>query len=190
MYCKHCGCQLSESNVFCPQCGAFIETPEDDHFNFNNFSSHGVTADDLRLYVCTDDSPYYMEKWQHYMEYEHSPNPTWNWAAFLFGFLWLAYRKMYILAFLVIPINFISLLVNSSAFTALINWSICFFLALYGNKLYFLHSVRQIKKLKEKNYQGDELQAKILTNGGTSVESVFIFFIINFLCAFIIEAFL
>lgn len=190
MYCKYCGCETSENATFCHKCGAFIEFQEGGTpFNFNNFSSDGVTSDDLRLFVGIDNLHYYMEKWQKYMDDENSLSPSWNWAAFLFGFLWLAYRKMYLLAFLAIPINFISILVNSSLFTSIISWSLCFLLALFGNKLYFHHSKNQIKKIKEKNYEDKILENKILNRGGTSIGALAAYILTCFLFAFILASF-
>lgn len=190
MYCKYCGCEFSENATFCPKCGAFIEIQQGEPpFNFNNFASDEVTSDDLRLFVGIDNLHYYMDKWQKYMEDENSLSPSWNWAAFLFGFPWLAYRKMYFLAFLGIPINLISILVDSSTFTSIINWSLCFLLAFFGNKLYFHYSKNQIKKIKEKKSEDKNIEIKILNRGGTSIGALAAYILAYFLFAFILAAF-
>lgn len=183
MYCKHCGCELSHPSTFCPHCGAFIETQEDYLSTLNTHTSDNVTLDDLRLYVGASDFEYYMKKWRKYLENENSISPSWNWPAFFFGYLWLAYRKMYFLAFLVLPINLISILVNSSAFTSFINWSLCFLLALYGNKLYFHYSKNQIEKIKEKYSTDVDLEHIIVNRGGISTISVGILFLSCFFFA-------
>lgn len=190
MYCKYCGSETPENSIFCSKCGALIKIQEDESaLNFSNFSSAGVTSDDLRLFVGIDNSNYYLEKWEKYIENENSLSPSWNWAAFLLGFPWLAYRKMYFLAFLGILINFISFIINSSVFSSVINWSLCFLLALFSNKLYFHYSKNQIKKIKVKHSEDKDLESQILNRGGTSIEALASYILAYFLLAFILAAF-
>lgn len=190
MYCKYCGYEILENTTICPKCGAFTEIQSaESEFNFNNFSSDEVTLHELQLFIGIDNSNYYLEKWEKYIKNENSLSPSWNWTAFLFGFFWISYRKMYFLAYSSIIINLVSILVNSSTFTLFVNWSFCFLIALFSNKLYFHYAKNQVKKIKGNISDDKDLENKILNRGGTSIGALAIYILIYLLFTFIFTVF-
>lgn len=65
----------------------------------NDFSNqygddyYGVFPEEMASFIGYKNTEYYMNKWN---TYQFNNNfISWNWPAFLFGYLWCAYRKMY-----------------------------------------------------------------------------------------------
>lgn len=73
---------------------------------------------------------------------------TWHWPAFLVGFWWLLYRKMYLWAFVYFILMFIPYL-NIAAWITL---------AVSGNYLYYKYSKAAILKIKMTKPSGDLLE--------------------------------
>ncbi len=113
---------------------------------------------------------YYLVKWSKILHSKCSDDVevmrknsfshmSWNFWAFLFGFTWLSYRKMYLLSFLFILVAALVphfLLVEALA------------LGLYGNKLYFRFVNKKLNKLEENIKNQDILKSEMLKSGATS----------------------
>lgn len=111
-----------------------------------------------------------------------------NIFAFLFWAFWLAYRKMYGYAFLLILLNFsleyIPLILGlSPEFSGLIiikliaSWGIYIGLSLWGNLLYYQQSMKKIQAIKAKNLDREKEKTALIEGGGTD----FVFPIIAFI---------
>lgn len=83
---------------------------------------------------------------------------TWNWAAFFFGYIWFAYRKMYAVSFLIcltytifLTCIFFSVFLNvEDTFSGDVTYIVVvilikLFYGLFGNKLYYNHIQYKIK---------------------------------------------
>ena len=92
--CSNCGKEVSEDNNFCRYCGERLvsEPPtkssfkiaEKDFINFIGKKSHKYLPKFKKFHIGGVDNF----------------SITWNWPAFLFGFFWFLYRKLYLWALL------------------------------------------------------------------------------------------
>ncbi|MCC7633384.1 GYF domain-containing protein [Stenotrophomonas rhizophila] len=142
--------------------------------------------------------PVYRRKWN----LDQNPNPdsvsTWNWAAFLFGALWMLYRRMYAVAALwlgaMLVISSIELLIGvSGSISAIISIAIAVAAGVVGNHLYLRHATRQIGAASAAHRgQGPDLQAELAARGGTSwlavVVGVALFVAVNLATALLLDA--
>ncbi|MDR2951175.1 MAG: DUF2628 domain-containing protein [Prevotella sp.] len=119
------------------------------------------------------DPDYYIER---YEKITAGQNVVFNGYAFFFGFLWLAYRKMYveILALIAIMatidcIFIFALEIDNSGLDRVINiiWAVT--IGCFANLFYIMKAKRTIQKAKEAyNNTGDQLDY-IEKTGGVSV---------------------
>jgi hypothetical protein len=90
---------------------------------------------------------------------------TWNWPAFLFTYIWFAYRKMYSWAGVVFVIQ--SAVSMALPFLFPVSWIL---LGIIANFLYFRHARRKILELKATgNFNSrEELSAALQLKGGVN----------------------
>jgi hypothetical protein len=101
MYCTKCGRDLPENAAYCSNCGA-PAAPTD-----SGGTAAGSSLDDVGLFV-GKNAEYYRAKFRKFdVRGVETFAPTWNWAAFLFTFWWMLYRKLYLWAFLWLVLTFI-----------------------------------------------------------------------------------
>ena len=95
MRCKKCGGEYLIGNKFCPNCGESIESLYDEH--------------DKMSYKFHCLKPYYKEE---FLKIKNNPNykGKFNFVAFLFSWMWMLPKKMYVGA--VVYICVVGLLVN------------------------------------------------------------------------------
>lgn len=67
--------------------------------------------------------------------------PSWNWGAFLFGIVWLIYRKMYGLALLFFGISAAGIVIPGGSL------AVSFFFGAFANFLYFLHVKKKVESI-------------------------------------------
>lgn len=97
------------------------------------------------------NSSYYLEKWG---SRHNSTLKGWNWAAAIFGIEWMAYRKMYLEAFLLYAFFMVAVLVIGSMFWVLrisfeieiLNLPLAIFSGLFGNLMYRKKALRVLRK--------------------------------------------
>ncbi len=97
----------------------------------------------------------------------------WHWPAFLFGFHWLMYRRMYLVAFAVLVANFslgaAMVLFEFELAGALLSLGIQLALGIFGNVLYRWHCHRLIARaLRRFEGQPERINAELDRRGGTS----------------------
>ena len=89
IFCSQCGKEIPEWGNYCPNCGQKISS---------RISRASVIEEDLIVYI-GPRAEYYLEKFK---KFQATPIDgfalTWNWPAFIFGFWWLLYRKLYVWA--------------------------------------------------------------------------------------------
>ena len=124
-----------------------------------------VTEEDFADFIA-DNADTYFRKFRKFSINE--PNKfkvTWNWAAFFFTYIWLAYRKVYVWAWVVFMIE--TAIVATASFSLLIFRIV---LGIIGNYLYFRHTRRNIIELKatQKFSDQQELSTALRTKGGVN----------------------
>lgn len=98
---------------------------------------------------------------------------SWNWAAFLLGVLWMAYRKMYAYSALVIGGVVLEGMVEEAlglpeALTTAINIAIAVTLGLHGNYLYKLHVEKKTREIVALHSKREWAMAEVTRQGGTN----------------------
>lgn len=112
------------------------EIPEEEVFK--------PTAEDIRVFV-GKNADYYLHRWE--LIEKTGLTRSWNWSAFLFTWIWMVYRKMYLYAFIAfvmdlyafIVIAFVKdLFVQYLPLIGQYHWIIRMLLGLFGNFLFFI----------------------------------------------------
>ncbi len=126
--------------------------------------------EELRLFV-GKNADYYIAKWE---ELGDNSKISWNWAAFMFGLLWFAYRKMYPHAFgfiiFSLILQYIQVVMKTHPVVIVVsNIIISVAIGMFGNYLYYQYAKTKIKQIKE-NIPDERLRTvEIVRNGGTSL---------------------
>ena len=119
---------------------------------------------------------------------------SFNFAALVFSFIYLLFRKMYFYSFIVMIIYFLmSIFIKNPYFLCAGILVVDLLLFLYTNKLYFRHCRTKIDNIRYKNsiYNNELVLLECKKKGGTSILSVIFGFIINILviCALVFSYF-
>ena len=121
---------------------------------------------------------FYARQWQ--FAERNSLSISWNWAAFFFGVLWMAYRKMYLpcAVFVVTTLGIMSgaiaLQLPLGTLQAVLQTvQICFVVlfGLYGNLVYRWHVQRTLRRIGTQ-YPPEQAQQQMARWGGVSLLSV------------------
>ncbi|MGR6033932.1 MAG: DUF2628 domain-containing protein [Candidatus Nitrosoglobus sp.] len=173
-YCLKCSTQLTDSAKLCNTCGAPADTvasqPQTESDSSHYQIENTINSDVLQNFV-GKNFEYFRKKWE--IAERKESKFAWNWAAFLIGPIWLAYRKMYLylgilIAFIIIEslIDYAFNLPNSTSNA--IDAAIGFVFGNQGNYLYKLHVDRKVKQIISKSgFQNTTAELKRL--GGTSI---------------------
>jgi len=107
-----------------------------------------VTEDELTAFI-GEKAPKYLLKFRNFSADRIDRfSATWHWPAFLVGFWWLLYRKMYLWAF----VYFILLTIPYANVAAWIT------LPISGNYLYYRYAKKKILRVKTLQLSGDILK--------------------------------
>ena len=98
--------------------------------------------------------------------------PTWNWPAFLFGVIWLIYRKMYAFAILSFLVSALFSVVPYGVFILAIVFGVT------ANFLYFLHVRLKVRAIIDASDKIDPQQAMDTFGGVNSIAKVVLIFLI------------
>lgn len=109
------------------------------------------------------NADYYLLKWRS-LEATNTLT-SWNWAAFLWSPLWLAYRKMYVYAVLYWAISFAPDLCGSEEVSPFLDATLSLFLplitGLFGNKMYYRSTLRKISRKQTSENAGPTLDVML-----------------------------
>lgn len=185
MKCPHCTEELGLDNrCINPACSYFNKIVDSSYtenkFNNNDFniysgsnysymSENDYVSDEELITFIGKRNTYYYNK---YISKAKNENIfiSWNWPSFFLGMYWLLYRKLYLVAAVLIIFT-ISL---SNQFEDGIPWLIFFgiriLLAMFANNIYLKNSIRKISKLKNKfmPMNSFEFQSMLQRKGGVS----------------------
>ncbi len=91
MTCGRCGKEISEGNVYCSHCGQKVD-PQSQEIQ------PAVMEEDFRAYIGPQAEKYLVKFKNFQATATEGFALTWHWPAFIFGFWWFLYRKLYIWA--------------------------------------------------------------------------------------------
>lgn len=165
-YCAFCGQRLPELTRFCGSCGAAVDAPpaeqqrnvEAPYADGNSGNAEDIL---LRTFVNKD---VYITKWNN--------NSYWNWPAFLFGPMWLGYRKMYVEMLLYLALIFflfiIEIALDYPSLFSIIYLGAQIALGVYANKLYYKKAKKQVQSILHLHHQVQTQQFVAGQKGGTA----------------------
>ena len=169
MNCSKCGNWLDARSVFCPRCGTPAPVA-------NNWGQ-GAPATDSWLNVLGmfvgREAPYYFRAWG-VSAYNQGLPPSffasWNWAAFIVGPLWFAYRKMYAVALAITLFQTVGAwtLFGNDALWTVIMWGVTFMFAIGANWMYYRHCLEKVNAILATYSDARQQQAALIQSGGTS----------------------
>jgi hypothetical protein len=116
-----------------------------------------VTEDEFAAFIGANAQKYLLKFRKFSVEGIDLFSATWHWPAFLVGFWWLLYRKMYLWAF----VFFILLIIPYANVAAWIT------LPITGNYLYYRYAKGEILRVKTLQSSGDILKT-LSELGGTN----------------------
>jgi len=103
----------------------------------------------------------------------------WNWAAFLLGFVWMFYRRMYLYAFIIGALSFIQCMLEEVQMIPL-GASIGIYIGIgvafgtMGNAVYKMHVDKQLKMLRSSKLSDDEFVKLAAERGSPKVLAAFV----------------
>lgn len=147
---------------------------------------------------------YYLRKWAPALE-GNRRDTGFNWAAFFLCGLWIAYRKMYVIAFVVYGVAALESLLEDFLFVRilgepeppasvdrLITLGISIICGVYGNRWYLSHTRKMVAETKAQGLQDKALLYALSKRGGTSLLAslgLFLLFCVTvFFTVFLFEA--
>jgi len=167
-FCSKCGTELTVEAAFCSACGASTVAPA--RSASAQFSAASADMSDALEIFVGKNYDYYTRKWQ--IAGLNKGKNSWNWAAFLVGFIWMSYRKMYLYSFLYIGAVLVETLLEyavrmSDRVSIGISFVIAIYLGLQGNHLYRNHAEKRVGEIISANTP-ERAKIELARQGGTS----------------------
>ena len=172
--CEYCGSPLTPGAKFCTNCGHSIPAPaETSYETIPTMGGSDVIIEPPRKQGSPAAEPmeveqrlvgtkveYYLPKFGRFRS--EGGVASFNWPAFFFGPYWMAYRKMYVLAVVVMLISDVAVILNSG----LINLLLMIGCSVLGNFLYMKDIEHRTQKVLD--LEPEKRDAYIERNGGAS----------------------
>lgn len=170
-FCSKCGSELSANASFCGGCGAASIEKENTQAAQTSSQPSPVSGDEsLELFI-GKNYDYFTRKWA--IAEQKKSKQSWNWAAFLLGFAWMAYRKMYLYSWIFIGVIIVEILCEYAfnlpdKLSNAINIGIAVTFGWQGNYLYKLHAEKKIKEITAMN-SPEQAKIELAKQGGTNI---------------------
>ncbi|OGW41988.1 MAG: hypothetical protein A2010_02655 [Nitrospirae bacterium GWD2_57_9] len=180
--CKECSGEVSQGEIFCRQCGAGTASTPDSAAG--TAPAADSNEEELALFV-GKNSDKYLHKFRSFNRNgADSFALTWHWPAFLVGFWWLLYRKLYLWAVLDLVLGFIPYL----------GIIMMFVFGLTGNYLYYSHARKKLQEINAAPGSDTIRTASIARAGGVNnvavvLAPILVIFIAGILAAIAIPQF-
>jgi hypothetical protein len=133
MICPYCKETILDGAIKCKHCGSMLNLESANTINIDT-----ITTDEIRAFV-GPNSYYYVQNFSKFtITGREKFCATWNWSCFGFTFLWMLYRKMYLLSiitFVVFCLPGINIILHIGA-------------GLVGNYLYYRDMKQKIIELR------------------------------------------
>ncbi len=150
-YCNRCGKEIAGGEKYCPFCGS----PRDAVAPAPGAAVSGEA--ELRAFV-GDKAEYYLPRFaRFFIGGVDNFSLGWHWPAFLAGFWWMLYRKMYLWALAL----FVSACIPYINFLAWIGWP------MVANWIYYKEAKKRIAEVRAANPGGD-ITAALSAVGGVN----------------------
>ena len=137
-------------------------------------------------FVGEKKADYYLDKWTDYQNNENFI--SWNWPAFLCGFYWFWYRKMYSIVAIILAVSMCSAIFLPEWVCRILSLGIIIGCGLFGNQLYMKHAVKKITSIKSLLNRGADysvIMRRIRLNGGTTIVPIIILIVLFILLIFL-----
>jgi len=158
-FCSSCGQRLDNPGQACLNCGKGNGVQIEDKAEEQSFGETGIPVELLKAFTKKD---VYLAKW--------GKNSGWNWPAFLFPPIWMAYRKLYVESAIYFGIIFLLSIIES--FVGYMSSSayllITIFAGVYGNKIYYRKAKKTIEEIMALHEDKERRLFLIGKKGGTS----------------------
>ena len=150
---------------------------------------------DLRAFV-GENADYYLHKWRPLLR-RQGTGAGFNWAAFFLFYLWLVYRKMYLVAVAIYAILLMVSIAEDVVFlgfhadtttpqiaqvVALVAAIVC---GAFGNRWYLSYARKAIRKVRSHGLEEDAVAEALAKRGGTSPWLAWTLFVMLFAIEFI-----
>lgn len=133
MICPYCKETILDEAIKCRHCGSMLNTNP-----IYGTAADNITADEIRTFAGTNSHYYLLQFSKFSVTGTEKFCVTWNWSCFGFTWLWMLYRKMYLLAaltFVVFCIPGVNILLHIVA-------------GVVGNYLYYGHVKQKILEIR------------------------------------------
>jgi hypothetical protein len=140
----------------------------------------GLTQDEIRAFV-GKKADYYLDRWPAPGE-QYARARGFNWAAFMLSALWMPYRRMYRVAWIMYGIFAAYLVLGEFAVArgvatersleplgrvvSIIFWIVC---GAFANGWYLAHAQREVARIRLLGLEGDAYHRALARRGGTSL---------------------
>ena len=176
------------------QAPTFDEAPVNEVEPKFGLGASDLTEAEIRAFV-GKKADYYLANWSSVLH--HTGRATgFNWAAAFFGVLWIPYRKMYRIAWIVFGILIVEDVVEEvggnfgfhttiDSITGIAVGIVCW---RYGNAWYLAHTKREVARVRALGLVDDAYYQTLARRGGTSMLASFGLFSLFILVAFAVAA--
>ena len=133
MMCPYCKETILDGAIKCKHCGSMLNLDPSSTIDIDT-----ISADDLRAFV-GPNAYYYTQSFSKFtLTGREKFCGTWNWSCFGFTFLWMLYRKMYLLSLL----TFVLFCLPG------VNIVLHIVAGVVGNYLYYKHAKEKILEIR------------------------------------------
>jgi hypothetical protein len=165
-YCTKCGKEVSAGERFCRSCGTPLTaqqaSPERAAPSARSAeNAAGISDAEMAAFV-GKNADVYLAKFGRFVGGGGSFAVTWHWPAFLFGFFWMVYRKLYLWAVVALIVGFIPYL-------GLISHVV---FGMTANYLYYSAVRDRIRRVRSLPARGDVDRAAALSRAGGTNSAV------------------